>query len=103
MAKVAKFQINVEHLRVSLVIMRALAHPLRLRMIRLLQAHQPSCVQLIYTELAIEQSVASQHLRILRDADLVYTQRKGKYVEYLLNEPLLVRAGLVADALVSSR
>jgi DNA-binding transcriptional ArsR family regulator len=48
----------------------------------------------------IEQSVASQHLRILRDAGLVYTQRRGKFVEYLLHEPLLLQAGLVAAKLI---
>lgn len=93
-------QLNAEHLDFCTEIMRALAHPLRLRMIDLLQTHQPASVQTIYTEMDIEQSVASQHLRILRDAGLVYTQRRGKFVEYLLNEPLLFRAGQVAAKLV---
>ncbi|MCB0532167.1 MAG: helix-turn-helix transcriptional regulator [Lewinellaceae bacterium] len=93
-------QFNATQLNFCTELMRALAHPLRLRMIDLLQTHQPASVQTIYTEMKIEQSVASQHLRILRDAGLVYTQRRGKFVEYLLNEPLLFRAGTIAAKLV---
>ena len=100
MAKPVNIQFNTEHLNVSTAIMRALAHPLRLRIIALLQTHQPASVQTIYTELDMEQSVASQHLRILRDTGLVQTQRRGKFVEYLLHEPLLLRAGQVAAKLV---
>lgn len=99
MGKTTKVQLNTDLLTVSSAIMRALAHPLRLRIIRLLQQRQPACVQTIYHELHIEQSVASQHLRILRDADLVHTQRQGKFVEYTLNEALLIRAAVVAGKL----
>jgi len=99
MGKPAKVQLNNDQLRVASAIMRALAHPLRLRMIALLQSRQSATVQTIYAEMKIEQSVASQHLRIMRDAGLVLTHRQGKFVEYLLNEPLLVRAALAAAKL----
>ncbi len=100
MVKPEHIQFNAEQFNAATDIMRALAHPLRLRMIDLLQTHQPASVQTIYTDMGIEQSVASQHLRILRDAGLVHTQRRGKFIEYLLNEPLLLRAGEVAAKLV---
>lgn len=98
--------LDINRLRVSTDIMRALAHPLRLRIIKLLAGHQSACVQTIYTELAIEQSVASQHLRILRQAGLLRTERKGKFVYYVLEQERLIRAGEVAGrlaALVSKR
>jgi ArsR family transcriptional regulator len=102
MGKTAKTQFNAEQLRISATILRALAHPLRLRLLQLIQARQPASVQTIYTEMKLEQSVASQHLRILRDAGLVQTQRQGKFVEYLLDEALLLRAGLVASQLANT-
>ena len=83
--------------------MRALAHPLRLRIIRLLLEQQPVSVQTIYTNLKIEQSVASQHLRILREANLVFTERQGKYIDYLINENLLLQTALVAAQLVKKK
>ncbi|HMS52298.1 MAG TPA: metalloregulator ArsR/SmtB family transcription factor, partial [Chitinophagales bacterium] len=39
----------------------------------------------IYVKLRLEQSVASQHLAILRRAGVVVTERDGKYIYYTLN------------------
>ena len=36
-------------------------------------------------KLRIEQSVASQHLAILRRAGIVITQRDGKFIHYTVN------------------
>jgi DNA-binding transcriptional ArsR family regulator len=40
----------------------------------------------IYAKLRLEQSVASQHLGILRKAGIVNTQREGKMIRYSLNK-----------------
>ena len=98
-----KTQIDPEQLQRASTIMRALAHPLRLRMIYLLNEQESATVQLIYTALRIEQSVASQHLRILRDAELVYTERQGKFMRYYLDKALLLRAGQVSSELAAFR
>ena len=37
-------------------------------------------VNKIYNTLGLEQSITSQHLRILRNADLVKTKREGKFI-----------------------
>jgi DNA-binding transcriptional ArsR family regulator len=37
----------------------------------------------------MDQSVASQHLAILRRAGLLITKREGKYVYYKINTPRL--------------
>jgi DNA-binding transcriptional ArsR family regulator len=39
----------------------------------------------IYVRLRLEQSVASQHLAILRKAGIVNTERDGKFIYYLIN------------------
>lgn len=101
MGKTASKLPKPEHLDLSTNIMRALAHPLRLRIVLLLHANRGICVQNIYSKLDIEQSVASQHLRILRDARLVYTERQGKFIHYRSNDELLVRAGAVASELAA--
>lgn len=76
---------SFEHLKCSSDIFRALAHPLRIQICAIIDEKNPACVNEIYATLNIEQSVASQHLRILRQASLVHTRRKGKFVYYLLD------------------
>ncbi|HRI24130.1 MAG TPA: metalloregulator ArsR/SmtB family transcription factor, partial [Ferruginibacter sp.] len=39
----------------------------------------------IYVRLRLEQSVASQHLAILRKAGIVTTERDGKFIYYMVN------------------
>jgi DNA-binding transcriptional ArsR family regulator len=67
------------------IIIRALNHKLRLQIIRLLQDKGEMTVTEIYTKLKLEQSVASQHLAILRRAGIVNTRRDGKFIFYTLN------------------
>lgn len=85
---------NDEQLRVSAGIMRALAHPLRMRMIGVIDSKPTAeaCVNEIFDALQIEQSVASQHLRILRQSELVKTRRDGKFIYYSLNYNRLGKA-----------
>ncbi|MBV6440467.1 MAG: ArsR family transcriptional regulator [Haliscomenobacteraceae bacterium CHB4] len=85
-----------DHLKSSSDIFRALAHPLRMRICAIIDDKNPACVQEIYDALNIEQSVASQHLRILRQANLVRTQRQGKFVYYLLDYAKMESAGKIA-------
>lgn len=84
------------HLKSSSDIFRALAHPLRIRICAIIDDKNPACVQEIYDALQIEQSVASQHLRILRQANLVHTRREGKFVYYLLDYSRMQNARKVA-------
>lgn len=46
----------------------------------------------IYTQLGIEQSVASQFLAQLRRFNIVYTRREGKQVFYSLDEDYIKKA-----------
>lgn len=68
---------------------RACTHPLRLKLIAYIHEHQNINVNSIYDSLNLKQSVTSQHLKILRDARLVFTHRDGKYIFYSLNYILL--------------
>ena len=44
----------------------------------------------MYVKLRIEQSVASQHLAILRRANIVLTKREGKFIFYSVNYARIV-------------
>lgn len=88
-----------EKLRTSLAIMRALAHPLRLDILNVIDANNEVNVGDIYKALKIEQALASQQLRILRQADLVMTRRHQKFIFYRLNYSKIVVAGAKAPTL----
>lgn len=70
-------------------IYRALSHPLRLAIMDFIDKNESTSVNNIYSSLALEQSITSQHLRILRLANLVTTNRDGKHIMYSLNYPQL--------------
>lgn len=58
--------------------LRAIAHPIRIAIIDLLYANGEMTVTDIYQRLRIEQAIASHHLRILKNKNIVSVQRKGK-------------------------
>lgn len=66
-------------------ILRALAHPLRMKIISFIDKQNKINVNKIYNTLKLEQSITSQHLRILRKAGLVETVRDGKFIFYSVN------------------
>ena len=81
----AKVSINNEKLDTSAEILRALTHPLRLKILEFIDKNDEINVNKIYNTLKLEQSITSQHLRILRLADLVTTKREGKFIHYSIN------------------
>lgn len=91
--------VNRHRLKASTAIMRALAHPLRIQIIRYIDECDSACVNDIFEALEIKQAVASQHLRVLRQAELVYTKRQGKFIFYALYYDRIALAGKVADSI----
>jgi ArsR family transcriptional regulator len=74
--------IDDEKLEVSSEYLRALAHPLRMRILAFIDRHTAVNVNKIYNTLQLEQSITSQHLKILREVGIVETERDGKYILY---------------------
>ncbi len=64
--------------------LKALAHPVRLAIIEMLKNDRRMTVTEIYTALDADQSFISHHLSILRDKQVLGTQRMGKFVTYYL-------------------
>ncbi|MCB0570763.1 MAG: helix-turn-helix transcriptional regulator [Phaeodactylibacter sp.] len=80
-----KVSINSERLHASSEILRAIAHPLRMKILEFIDRNDEINVNKIYNTLNLEQSITSQHLRILRQVGLVNTQRDGKYIHYSID------------------
>lgn len=67
------------------LILRAINHKLRQELIQFIDGKGQVTVTEIFVEMRLEQSVASQHLAILRRAGIVKTKREGKFMYYSLN------------------
>jgi DNA-binding transcriptional ArsR family regulator len=68
--------------------MKALGHPLRLRIVAILSETETN-VSTLAEELGVAQSAVSQHLRILRMENLVSVVRKDGFATYKNLEPRL--------------
>ncbi|MFT4204528.1 MAG: metalloregulator ArsR/SmtB family transcription factor [Chitinophagaceae bacterium] len=77
--------IDFVQLKKASMTLRALNHKLRLNIVQLIDERKKLTVTEIYIKLRMEQSVASQHLAILRRANIVLTEREGKFIYYTLN------------------
>ena len=89
------------HVKKASLILRALNHKLRQQMIKLLDESDRLTVTEIYVKLRLEQSVASQHLAILRRTGIVMTQRDGKFIYYALNYNRVAEVNQFVENLVS--
>ena len=74
--------IETLNLKKGALVLRALNHRLRHRMLALIHQNKHMTVTQIFVTLGLEQSVVSQHLAVLRRARLVEYERKGKFIYY---------------------
>lgn len=75
---------------------KALSSETRLSIVHRL-ATGPACVHELVEELGVSQPLVSQHLRVLRGADVVRGTRRGKEITYVIADEHV--GHLVADAL----
>lgn len=71
---------------------KALSDPARLRLLSLIGAHESgrACVCDLTEPLGLSQPTVSHHLRVLREAGLVTSERRGTWVHYSLVPGALV-------------
>ena len=75
--------ISLDVLKVVAADLKAVAHPMRLKMLEVLEAGEVT-VSHLQTALGIGQSITSQHLQILRRYEIVVDRREGNQVFYSL-------------------
>lgn len=80
-------EVKVDYLAIkkAAVVLRAINHKLRQQILHLIEENKRMTVTEIYIQLRLEQSVASQHLAIMRRAGIVKTIREGKFIWYSAN------------------
>ena len=80
-------------------IFKVLSVDTRVRMIELLK-HRSLCVNALARTLSITPAAVSQHLRVLRDAEIVTAEKRGYFVHYRVNEATLAEWKKLADNLL---
>ena len=72
-------------------IAKALGHPARIRIVEQFEDCRPRTVHEIVEECTLAQSTVSEHLRILREAEILFATKDGPRVWYCLRRSVLVQ------------
>lgn len=80
-----------QSIEVDASLLAAVADPTRLAILRQLTATTPTCVCELSVGPTIPPNLLSYHLKVLRDAGLVETTRRGRRIDYALTADALDR------------
>jgi DNA-binding transcriptional ArsR family regulator len=76
--------LSSEQLEAAANMLKAIAHPMRISILRFLEGDNSMTVSEIHEKLGIEQSTTSHHLGILKDKGVLISKRVGKNTYYAL-------------------
>lgn len=96
-----ELKVDLLNLKKASLILRAINHKLRQQILKLIDEAGRITVTEIYVKLRLEQSVASQHLAILRKAGFVKTERDGKFIYYTVNPERLEDLNKFVESLLN--
>ena len=94
-------KVDLLNVKKASLILRAINHKLRQQILKLIDEQGKITVTEIYVKLRLEQSVASQHLAILRKAGFVKTERDGKFIYYTVNSARLEELNQFVETLLN--
>ncbi|MBE9468225.1 MAG: helix-turn-helix transcriptional regulator [Bacteroidetes bacterium] len=81
--------LNIEKLENTANMLKAIAHPMRIAILKFLEDGKKLTVTEIHNMLQIEQSTTSHHLGILKDKGVLSSKREGKNTYYFLKHEKL--------------
>jgi ArsR family transcriptional regulator len=73
---------TVAEAETAAAMLKAIADPVRLRLMSLIAASDETCVCELTDEFDVSQPTISHHLRVLREAGWVTSERRGTWVYY---------------------
>ena len=82
-------------------IAKALGHPARIRILKQFEECRPQIVQEIVENCELAQSTISEHLRILREAELLFATDDGPRVWYCMRRSVLRKFASGVELLAS--
>ena len=81
--------LDADKLDVAANMLKAIAHPMRIAILKHLEGGKKLTVTEIHELLEIEQSTTSHHLGILKDKGVLCSRREGKNTFYYLKHDIL--------------
>jgi ArsR family transcriptional regulator len=82
---------------------RALAHPIRIRLLEVLVTTSETSVQDLQRKLGIDQPIVSQQLSRLRASGIVVAKKTGSATRYSVSDPLVADLLAVAKQILNRR
>jgi len=82
-------ELDLDRLETAATMLKAIAHPMRIAILKNLEGGKRLTVTEIHELLGIEQSTTSHHLGILRDKGVLCSKREGKNTFYYLKYEVL--------------
>jgi DNA-binding transcriptional ArsR family regulator len=82
-------ELDVDKLETASNMLKAIAHPMRIAILKHLEGGRKLTVTEIHQLLNIEQSTTSHHLGILKDKGVLCSKREGKNTYYYLKHDIL--------------
>jgi DNA-binding transcriptional ArsR family regulator len=82
-------KLDADRLETAASMLKAIAHPMRIAILKHLEGNKKLTVTQIHELLGIEQSTTSHHLGILRDKGVLCSKREGKNTYYYLKYEVL--------------
>jgi ArsR family transcriptional regulator len=79
-------------LQVAAAVFRALSDSTRLRILKAIAHAQEACECAIVPEFGLSQPTISYHLKVLREAGLITSERRGQWVWHRVNQRALLGA-----------
>jgi DNA-binding transcriptional ArsR family regulator len=82
-------ELDIDKLELAASMLKAIAHPMRIAILKHLEGGKRLTVTEIHELLGIEQSTTSHHLGILKDKGVLCSKRDGKNTYYYLKYEIL--------------
>ncbi len=82
-------ELDADRLEIAASMLKAMAHPMRIAILKHLEGNKRLTVTQIHQLLEIEQSATSHHLGILKDKGVLCSKREGKNTFYYLKYEIL--------------
>jgi ArsR family transcriptional regulator len=83
---------NADHLQHSAAVFKALSDPTRLRILHAISQMSELCECNIVPTFNLSQPTISYHIKVLREAGLVQSERRGQWVWHRVNQKALLGA-----------
>jgi len=90
------------NLNETVIFFKALGDPTRLKILGIILSYKNLCVNMIANKLDVTQPAVSQHLKILKNAKILKSQKIGFHVHYQVDFDYIKSYGLNLEKIINN-